>query len=394
MLIHGLWLLLLPIAAASGWAAAKWSQKSDALDDRKALFPKDYLLGLNFLLNEEPDKALDVFLKMVDVDSETVETHLALGNLFRRRGEVNRAIRIHQNLIARPTLSKDIRVQALFALAKDYLSAGVLDRAESLFLELVEMNEQVGESLQCLLSIYQQEKNWQSAIQIAQKINARTGTDMHLPIAHHYCELAELALKTDDYESATRYLKKALSNDSNCVRASLLFGNMLVDKGNYKQAIRHFQHIKDQDPDYFVEAITSLVDSFRALSKETELILYFKEVLKEFPRIPVVVVLSEQIRQWRGDKAAATFVADYVRKHPSIAGVHRLVELQLPLTEGRAKHDLSILHSLTQKLLAAQPSYQCINCGFAGKVLHWQCPSCKRWSSMKPMYTLEVEQDD
>lgn len=385
-MISNFWILLLPMAAWSGWMAASGKQIIKRDRHKKPNLPRDYLLGLNFLLNEEPDKALDFFIKMLEVDSETIETHLALGNLFRRRGEVDRATRIHQNLIARPNLDKVYRVQALLALARDYLSAGVLDRAERLFLELIDLGEYVETSRDCLLDIYQQEKEWQKAIDIAQKIGYKK---MKISIAHYYCELAAVAVKKGHVVLACRYLKRALAVDKKCVRANLLFAQIEMHLKHYKHAIKHLKQVRDQNPDFFSEAIFPLVQAYRALSKETELVEYLKNVLKEFPKIPIVVMLSEQIRQWRGDKIAAGFVAEYVRRHPSIAGLHRLVELHLSLTEGKAKKDLLILHGLTEKLLAEQPAYQCANCGFAGKTLHWLCPGCKKWGTIKPTHALE-----
>jgi lipopolysaccharide biosynthesis regulator YciM len=388
MSLSYLWILSLPIAAASGWFAALKSR--DSLNKKhkkykKSIIPHDYLVGLNFLLNEEHDKALNVFIRMLEVDSDTVETHLALGNLFRRRGEVDRAIRIHQNIIARPNLEKDYRTQALLSLAKDYLSAGVLDRAERLFLELINLAAHVEESSLHLLDIYQREHEWQKAIDIAAKL----GDKMHIAIAHYYCELAENSLQDGDSTQASKYLKRALMVDSCCARASLLLAKLASIAGNHKQAICHLQHIKEQNVAFFSETILPLAQSYRALAKEKELVTYFGKILKEIPKLPIAVILAEEIRQWRGDKVAANFVADYVRKHPSVAGVHRLVELHLALTEGKAKNDLLILHRLTKRLLDEHLPYQCINCGFSAKKIHWQCPSCKNWSTIRPTHALE-----
>jgi lipopolysaccharide assembly protein B len=390
MVISDLWLLLLPVAAASGWFVAKRKDADGSSSNKQkrkkdVILSRDYLLGLNFLLNEEHDKALSVFIKMLEVDSDTIETHLTLGNLFRRRGEVERAIRIHQNLIARPNLERTYRTQALMALARDYLSAGVLDRAERLFLELIDLGESVEKSSNYLLDIYQQEKEWQKAINVAQKL----GSNMNVVIAHYYCELAELDVKGGHIDQASRFLKRALAVDKHCVRASLLFAKLDLDRSRYKQAIRHLKRVKEQNSDFFSEAILPLGEAYKALSKEKDLVFYFKDVLKEFPRIPIAIMLSEEIRQWRGDKVAVNFVADYVRKHPSVAGLHRLVELHLLLVEGKARDDLLVLRGLTEKLLAEHATYQCANCGFAGNKIHWQCPSCKQWSTVKPTYALE-----
>jgi len=388
MNINELWLLLLPVAAASGWIAAMRSQRPKNRKSKKykhLSLPPEYLVGLNFLLNNEHDKALNLFIKMLEVDSDTIETHLALGNLFRRRGEVDRAIRIHQNLIARPNLEVEYRDQALFALAIDYLSAGVLDRAERLFLELISLDAYVSESLRHLLDIYQQESEWEKAIYIAERI----GDNMNVAIAHHHCELAEINIENKNFNRATKCLKQALSVNPNCVRASLLHAQVETISNHHKHAVAHLKNIKNQNQDFFAEAVLPLAKSHRVLGKETELVTYFRDILKDLPKLPVAIMLSKEIQQWRGNKVAANFVANYVRKHPSVAGVHRLVELHLDMTEGKAKDDLLIMHRLTQKLLNEQPPYQCINCGFTAKKIHWLCPGCRRWSTVKPTHILE-----
>lgn len=385
MNINSLWLLLLPMAAASGWLAASRNKNPSHKKYKNLHLPPEYLLGLNFLLNNEHDKAVNLFIKMLEVNSDTIETHLALGNLFRRRGEVDRAIRIHQNLIARPNLEVNFRNQALLALARDYLSAGVLDRAERLFLELVSLNAYVQESLKHLLDIYQQEREWEKAIYIAERI----GKTMNIAIAHHYCELASINIQDNHLKRAAKCLKQALDNDANCARASLLYAQVEAASNRHKHAIDHLKNIKKQNPDFFAEALLPLAQSYKELSKEFELVMYFRDILKELPKLPIAVILSEELRQWRGNKAAANFVADYVRKHPSVAGVHRLVELHLAMTEGKAKNDLLILQRLTQKLLDKHAPYQCINCGFTAKKIHWLCPGCRQWSTVKPTHALD-----
>ncbi|MBN1683900.1 MAG: lipopolysaccharide assembly protein LapB [Gammaproteobacteria bacterium] len=381
MILHDLWLLLLPIAAASGWIAANNQYKKP-----NPTLPKNYLVGLNFLLNEEPDKAIDLFIKMLEVDTDTVETHLALGNLFRRRGEVDRAIRIHQNLTARPNLPKAHRIEALMALALDYLAAGVLDRAEKLFLQLIKLSDQPETSYRHLLSIYQQEKEWKKAIEIARKLIKYTDEDILPIIAHYYCELSKTLIKEEQHIPVIKLLKKALSIDKNCVRANLLLAKIYLHNKKYQKAIQSLKQIPQQDISLFSEAVLPLTQAYKAINKEEVLIQYFKEILTTHPQIPIVVILSEEIRKWRGDKVAAEFVADYVRKYPSVVGIHRLIELHMPLVEGTMKEDLLALKRLTESLLAKQPSYQCANCGYGGNTLHWQCPSCKKWGTVKPVY--------
>lgn len=382
------WVLLIFFSLAAAWYLGYQARYKHVID-KKINLPRDYLVGLNFLLNEEPDKAVDVFIKMLEVDSDTVETHLAVGKLFRRRGEVDRAIRIHQNLIARPHLDKVYREQSLFELGQDYLSAGVLDRAERIFLEVVDVKDYAIPAYRALLDIYQQEKAWENAIQIASKLASATKKNMQSVIAHYYCELAEIAIANKQNEQADHYMKNALLADRQCVRASLLQGRSLMDRGDYKTALRSFKNVKDQNPDYISESIDALASCYEALNEEEKLVKELMQLLKEHPHVPVVLILSERIRRWKGDKVAANFVADYVRRYPSIRGLHLFISLYQSNTEGRAREDLLILQNLTKKLLADKPDYRCVSCGFSGKSLHWQCPGCKQWGTVKSVHSLE-----
>jgi lipopolysaccharide biosynthesis regulator YciM len=365
--------------------------EEEEVSPRKMNVPKDYLIGLNFLLNEETDKAVDIFIKMLEVDSDTVETHLAVGKLFRRRGEVDRAIRIHQNLIARPQLEKVYREQSLFELGQDYLSAGMLDRAERIFLDLVNEKSHSAQALQTLIDIYQQEKDWLNAVKTAEKYASVTRQTMQPVIAHYYCELAEAMLHKAQYEKAGEYADQALSVDRSSVRASLLQAKILMEQGEYKSAIKHLKKIKDQNPDYLSEAIDLLALCYEQLNQEEELVVYLKKLVDEYPRVPVVLILAERIRKWKGDKVAAGFVADYVRRYPSLRGLYSVVNLYISSAEGRAKEDLHILQNLMKKILTNKPDYQCRSCGFSGKTLHWQCPGCKEWSTTLPVHSLESE---
>jgi lipopolysaccharide biosynthesis regulator YciM len=387
MSIDGILLILAAVMCA--WYLG-YRSRNPAAALQKINLPRDYLVGLNFLLNEEPDKAVDIFIKMLEVDSSTVETHLAVGKLFRRRGEVDRAIRIHQNLIARPGLAKPYRDQSLFELGQDYLSAGMLDRAERIFVEAVGLKEYTVPALRALLDIYQQEKSWENAITTATKLAVATRKNMQPVIAHYYCELAEAALSKSQNEQTNQYLKEALDIDPQSVRASLMLAQFNMGKGDYKTALKNLKRIKDQDPNYLSEAIDALASCYEKLKEEEKMVAYLMRVLDEYPKIPVVLILSERIRQWKGDKVAANFVADYIRRYPSLSGLHLFINLYMSNTEGRAREDLMILQGLTHKLLTDKPDYQCISCGFSGKSLHWQCPGCKQWSTVKPVHSLEA----
>jgi lipopolysaccharide biosynthesis regulator YciM len=384
------WVLLALVALGSAWYMGYRSRPMD--DDeapRRIDLHRDYLVGLNFLLNEETDKAVDIFIKMLEVDSDTVETHLAVGKLFRRRGEVDRAIRIHQNLIARPQLEKIYREQSFYELGQDYLSAGMIDRAEKIFLDLINEKSHSARALKTLIDIYQQAKDWNRAIEMAQKYQTVTKQTMAPEIAHYYCELAETTLQKKSYREASAYLDKAEDADRLCARASLLHAKVLMEEGDNKTALRYLKKIKDQNPAYLAESIDLIATCYERLKCEDQLVVYLKKLVDENPRVPVVLILAERIRKWKGDKVAAGFVADYVRRYPSLRGLALFVNLYISNAEGRAKEDLHILQNLMKNILANKPEYQCTSCGFSGKTLHWHCPGCKQWSTMLPIYNLE-----
>ncbi|OGT42990.1 MAG: hypothetical protein A3F42_05600 [Gammaproteobacteria bacterium RIFCSPHIGHO2_12_FULL_37_34] len=382
------WILLVFIAFGIAWWLGYRARPKEIIS-KKINLPRDYLTGLNFLLNEETDKAVDIFIKMLEVDSDTVETHLAVGKLFRKRGEVDRAIRIHQNLIARPQLDKIYREQSLFELGQDYLSAGMLDRAERVFLELIQAKSHSARALQMLIDIYQQEKDWENAIKVANQYETVTRQNMQAVIAHYYCELADIAYLKEDFDLAREQLSHAFAADPSCVRASLLQAKVCIGEEDYKSAIRFLKKIKDQNPDYLSESIDLLALCYEKTQQQDELLLYLKTLIEEHPHVPVVLILTDRIRQWKGDQVAAHFVADYVRRYPSLRGLHLFINLYAADVEGRVKEDLHILQNLMRKILANKPEYKCHSCGFSGKSLHWQCPGCKQWSTMMPIHGFE-----
>ncbi len=382
---YGLLFLLLPVAAASGWWAAKRS-RDEAVSAPRVALTSEYVTGLNYLLNEQPDKAVDVFVKMLEVDSETVETHLALGSLFRRRGEGDRAIRIHQNLIARPSLTKEQRAQALYELGKDYMRAGVFDRAENLFLELVDDRDHKRLALDSLLDIYQQERDWEKAITTARKIESATGKRMDSVVAQFYCEMAETASHRGENKLALQILNSALSCDKNCVRASIEIGRIEQALGEYPTAINFYRQVEQQDSTYLSEVIEPIFLCYQSMGNLAEMETYFNDVLRQYGGISPTLALAELTRLRDGEWAAAQNIIRALRNKPSVKGINRLIEFLLASAEAKEAQDhLRTLKDLTARLLEERPIYQCDNCGFTGKTLHWQCPTCKSWSHVKPM---------
>lgn len=383
-----LWPLLLPAAAWSGWWMANRTNVHDSNVSNR--LSREYVVGLNYLLNEQSDKAVDIFIKLLEVDSDTVETHLALGSLFRRRGEVDRAIRIHQNLIARPQLSILQRKEALMALGQDYMSAGVFDRAERIFLEVVELGgSRETSSLQGLLAIYQQEKAWEKALDIIKKLEISTGSSFHHQAAHYYCEMANQALKANAHDRALYCIKQASSVDGDSVRASLMHATVEMKEGRYKHAIRHLKRVPLQDAEFLSEIIEPLVFCHKELDQMADCIDYLQQILEKHPRASIIFVIAEYLRQTKGMDAAIDFVAGNLSKHPSIRGLNRLIYWHLESAYGKVRDKLQMLYDITSRFLENKPVYRCGSCGFGGKHLHWHCPSCKQWGKMKPIHGLE-----
>lgn len=380
-------LLLLPLAAVCGWYVGYRHKK--IVDIKLPVIHHDYFIGLNYLINEQPDQAVDVFIKMLEINTDTVEIHLALGSLFRRRGEVDRAIRIHQNIIARPQLGKKQRTQALFELAQDYLRAGVLDRAERLFLDLIKLEENVVTSLTNLINIYQQQKDWQQAINTAKKISSLGNINVDGAIAHYYCELAEQSRCGYRNHQAHEYLKEALHYDKHCARINIISGKLYVEEGKYQHAIRAFRSVHEQDAEYISEIISLLADCYKKINLEEEFIAYLNKSILQNPRIYFILAKVDYIREKQGDLVASEYLTEQIHRCLSMRGLERMLSLSINHVDPSTKDKLVLLKEFIDKLLEHKPIYRCIHCGFSGKQLYWQCPSCKRWNSVKPIHGLE-----
>ncbi len=386
-----LWLLL-PVAAASGWwAGASGSRRSRGRKEPPARLSDDYFKGLNYLLNEQQDEAIEVFIRLVEVDSETIETHLALASLFRRRGEVDRAIRIHQNLIARPNISRENRNFALLELARDYMRAGVLDRAEGLFSDLVRSRVHVVESSRRLLTIYEREREWHAAIETALTLQRASGEPMGAVIAHYWCELAEAERRSGSAKSARKSTARALAADANSVRASMLEGDLAMEAGQYRQAVRAYRRLESQDAAYLPEVIERLLEAMSRAEQPAVLTGYIERLRHSYNGFSVVQAVTELIRQSEGEDEARAFFREQLLKRPSLRGLRQWVAMELEHASERSRAGTEVVLNMLDRLLESKPVYQCHQCGYEGKRLHWQCPSCRRWNTVKPIIGIEGE---
>ncbi|MCP3679463.1 MAG: lipopolysaccharide assembly protein LapB [Gammaproteobacteria bacterium] len=332
--------------------------------------------GINFFVNSS-------------VNKDNVKTHLILGNLFSRRGEMNRAVHIHENLASGPNLNQEERSQGLLALARDYLAAGLLDHAERLFKDLIAMQLHVETSLCCLLDIYQQEKSWLQAIDTAKQLAYKGSSPMSQEIAHYYCELAECSIEEGASDQGAYYLKKALNHDWQCARASLLLGHLEYASGRHKHAISLYKRVRTQNPAFISEALIPLAEAYQSLNEEEMFEFYIDKLAKRFPKLPVALLFSHKICEWYGIEVAQERLLEYLQHYPSIAGLYQLLELKFYAANSDEKKQLLDLKTLTAQLLTEYHPYACEICGFSSQRIHWLCPSCRRWNSVKSVYLIE-----
>ncbi len=379
--------LLLPVAAASGWYVAR-REYQKTISESAANLPQDYFKGLNFILNEQPDKAIDIFMKLSELDESTFEIHLALGSLFRRRGEVDRAIRLHQGLVNKASLSTELHAQALYELACDYMGAGLLDRAEALCLELVDVDANNLAALNLLRDIYQQEKEWFRAIDLARKIAVCMNEPQSLLIAHYYCELALQARCKNDLAQANRMLGKAVQEDAACGRAIIIRAQIEQQLGNYDAAINSYQQLEKKAPEYLSEILGELKACYQAVGQKEKMIAYLRRIICDHHGVEVVLIAARMLNEYEGEDVALTFLSDEVNERPSLRGVQYLLELDLEQAKDERGY-LAVVKSSLDKLLENKPVYRCSCCGFTGVDMHWCCPSCRTWSSIKPIHEFQ-----
>ena len=379
--------LLLPLAFFSGWWVSKRSKRDQFVDSTKSINP-NYFRGLNYVLNEQP---IEVFVKLLEVDSETIETHLALGNLFRRRGEVDRAIHIHQDLIARPNLDREQRGLALLELGMDYMRAGLLDRAEGLFKQLMELDGFKSQASRQLLDIYQQEKDWDKAIVYARRLEATSSEKLDEVIAQFYCELVEECLSAGNVKNARENFRKALNIDPRCVRASILEAELLQSEKKFKLAIKAYKRIEKQDIEYLSEVIEPMLICYRELGKTDDAIRYLKEVIEKYGGITSMLFSTELMMEHGDKEETIKFLSAELHKRPTVKGVNRLLEYVMDKASGEVRDSLRTIKEMTEQLLENNAVYKCLRCGFDAKLLHWQCPGCKNWTTIKPVHGVEGE---
>ena len=396
-MLNLLWFLL-PVAAAAGWFAARRSaaKHPDAFWDHAQNFHK----GLNVLLNEQTDKADEVlFANLDDLDRETAETHLALGNFFRRRGEVDRAIHLHQRLMEKVELGGEVHAAARFELARDFESAGLHDRSESTFLEVLDSGHRVEDACRSLMQLYERARDWEQATDVAKKALALSETAkdaeradaLQYRIAHYRCELAQEALQSGYADEAQQLLLEADALYPNGARAQMALANMACDRAEWDKAIAHFERVEKAQSSLLPDIIEPWLNALTHQSSSAGLDAFIAKVSGRRNAYSVIRATRKIIAERHGDKLADRFFKDQILKRPSLRGLRDWVSDQIEVAPSSEREKVQTIRTLLDEVIEDKAQYQCHSCGFKGNELHWRCPSCGNWDAVQTIIGAEGE---
>lgn len=383
------WLLLLPVMFGIGWLAARWDLRlENRMDERERMRQqRSTFKGLSLLLNEQPDQAIETLVKIAQLDPETIELHFSLGNLFRRRGETERAIRVHQHLANRDDLKPRDRDHAAYELGRDFLRAGLLDRAEA-SLNRVGAGKYAEPAKESLLEMYQIEHDWKKAIIAASELEGLQGKSHHTEIAQFHCELGQEALRRKDLVEAEQSIQRALQAVPNHARALILQGDYLMAMDRPTQAIEAWSIVANSHPAYMHLLADRWMFAHAAINKENEGLDRLCELLKTQATGELLDIVHKHLMKIRGPQAANAMLSDVMQHSPTLIALSKLAETRLALEEGSANPERllelqSILNLLRQRTTSLA-RYTCGNCGFRARRFYWQCPGCNHWEAYSP----------
>ncbi|MCO4860492.1 lipopolysaccharide assembly protein LapB [Cupriavidus sp. WGlv3] len=402
MMFETWWLLVLPLVFGLGWMAARFDVRQ-MISEQGAL-PRSYFKGLNFLLNEQPDKAIDAFVEVARLDPETTELHFALGALFRRRGETERAIRVHQNLATRPDLPEPEREHALFELGEDYLRAGLLDRAEESLRRLMS-GPYAASAKRVLLELYEVEKEWQKAIDAARELQTLEQKSYSVQIAQFCCELAQDALQRKRPEDAVKWLNQAVAENPANVRAPILLGDVAAAAGDARAALGHWLGIERQDASFLPLVAERVVKAYAALDEQGVALEWLRGLLKGKLAPEVLDTAYKAELEVNGAEAAARLMREQLRRQPTLLALTKYFEAQAAVAaepaaqaavvgaatgqaegaeDGDEAKETTAIRDLLQLRTRNLARYTCRECGFRARLFYWQCPGCNRWETYAP----------
>ena len=378
-------LLLLPLAGLSGWWAAQRTRAQGVDRSASKALSQPYVRSINFLANDQHDEALDVLVKALEDHDESLEIQLALGTLFRRRGEIEKATQIHQSLISRTGTSPEQKSIVLFELANDYFKAGLLDRAENLLLELGVTENFREASLRLLIQIYESEREWERAIAAAEILDKITSEALAPQIAQFQCEMAERALVAGDYGAAKDRATKALKLNRNCARAIILRGRLEAFSGKHRQAVATWTRLCVERPEVLHE-VSKLVQTSAMSMNDDEVYFHFlRRAIAVSADERLQLSLADFLLQVDRSEEAEALLRSWSEEQASLSGLHRLLEMRSgsDLTS-EVNGDYQLMRKVAGRLLSEQSGYECRFCGFQGKSMHWQCPGCRHWDTTTP----------
>jgi lipopolysaccharide biosynthesis regulator YciM len=386
------WLLLLPVMFGIGWLASRWDLRlENRMDELERIRQqRSTFKGLSLLLNEQPDQAIETLVKIAQLDPETIELHFSLGNLFRRRGETERAIKVHQHLANRDDLKPRDRDHAAYELGRDFLRAGLLDRAEA-SLNRVGEGKFAVPAKESLLEMYQVERDWKKAIIAAHELATLQGKSHQTEIAQFHCELGQEALRRKDLQEAEHSIQRALQAVPNHSRALILQGDYLMAMERPAQAIDAWSLVATSHPAYMHLLADRWMIAHTAINQIDAGLDRLCKLLKTQASGELLDIVHKQLMTIRGPQVANIMLADVMQHSPSLSALSKLAETRLALEEGSANAERvlelqSILNLLRQRTTSLA-RYTCGNCGFRARRFYWQCPGCNNWEAYSPRRT-------
>jgi lipopolysaccharide biosynthesis regulator YciM len=380
------WLLALPLFFSLGWLAARVDLKQ-LLAESTAL-PAAYFKGLNFLITNQQDKAIEAFSEAVQANTDSLELHFALGSLFRKRGEVDRAIHLHLNLLQKSDLEPQQKLAITAELAQDYLKAGLLDRAEELF-ESLDDDRYRQPALRALLEIYVREREWERAIKAATELERLSGVPFRIEVSHYYCEMAVKSKLANDLHTARFELEKALNANKNCVRANVLLGDIEAEADAHKEAISAWRRIEFQQPEYLGLISPKLLNSYKVLNLTPDGLALLQTYLQNYKLPSLINVLYEATLAEKGPESAALLARTELIKMPSLSVLDQLLQARTIAlkqhsnnSENTTLNDIQLMQQTVRHAIGNKTAYHCMQCGFKAKYHHWQCPACNAWEAL------------
>jgi lipopolysaccharide biosynthesis regulator YciM len=389
MQIEPIWLVALPIAFGVGWFASRWDKRLELAEDEaeQSQKQKSTFKGLNLLLNEQPDKAIDALVEVAQLDPETTELHFALGSLFRRRGETERAIRVHQHLAGRQDISQNDRDHAAYELGRDFLRAGLLDRAEAT-LNRVGQSKYSTPAKISLLEMYQIEKDWRKAIVAAAELQSLDGVSHQHQIAHFHCELATEALRRKDLPAVQVDIEHALQSVPFHTRAIILKGELLVAQQRPKEAIEVWKEVEARHPMYLPLVADRWMAAHAELGQEQLGLELLKKNLKQQASGELLDIVFKHVLRLEGSSAATDLMAQVMRYAPSLTAMAKRLEAQLNTAQESSDSekvlDIKASLDLLKQKTGSLARYTCGSCGFRARRFYWQCPGCNNWDAYSP----------